>query len=292
MKCIHCGYENETANDFCSHCGKKLQESVDNKQDNLNQTASQANFNGQPANGYTNQPNGYGQQGNGYMNQPNGYGQQPNGYGQQGNGYTNQPNGYGQPANGYTNQPNGYGQQGNGYTNQPNGYGQQPNGYANPSNGYGQQAAQNQPWGIMPEKEFYQRFASKGTKGWAVAMIVLCFLSAAVGIIQISLNAHELRLAMMFSRAATLLVMISVVEIVYYIIMGVLLLAKKKWFFTLIIAIVEVITRVAIIMISETFTYQGVFFLVVAIVCTIVLKKVNDAYRVYKNTGNVPERPI
>ena len=284
MKCTYCGYENEGTSDFCSNCGKKLQESVDRGQGNFNQTASQANFNAQ-SNGYNNQPNGYGQPMNGYNSQPNGYGQPTN-------GYNNQSNGYGQPTNGYTNQPNGYGQPTNGYNNQSNGYGQPTNGYNNQSNGYGQPSAQNQPWGMMLEKEFYERFASKGTKGWAVTMIVLCFLSAAVGAIQIGLNAHELRLAMMFSNAATLLVMISVIEIVYYILMGILLLAKKKWFLTLIIAIVEVITRVAVIMISETFTYQGVFFLVVAIVCTIMLKKVNDAYKIYRNTGNVPERPI
>ena len=309
MKCTYCGYENEANSGFCSNCGKKLQESADNGQVNFNQTASsnaqmggyvnQSNGYGQSTNGYNNQSNGYGQPTNGYNNQPNGYGQptngynnQSNGYGQPTNGYNNQSNGYGQPINGYSNQPNGYGQPINGYSNQPNGYGQPTNGYNNQPNGYGQQAAQNQVWGNMPEKDFYQRFASKGTKGWAVTMIVLCFLSAAVGAIQIGVNIHELRLAMMFSHTATLLVMISVIEIVYYVIMGILLLAKKKWFLTLIIAIVEVITRVALIIISETFTYQGVFFLIIAIICTTLLKKVNDAYKIYKNTGNVPERPI
>ena len=267
MKCTYCGYENEANSGFCSNCGKKLQESADNGQVNFNQTASS---NAQMG-GYVNQSNGYGQSTNGYNNQSKGYGQPTN-------GYNNQSNGYGQPMNGYGNQPNGYGQSTNGYNNQPN--------------GYGQQAAQNQVWGNMSEKDFYQRFASKGTKGWAVTMIVLCFLSAAVGAIQIGVNIHELRLAMMFSHTATLLVMISVIEIVYYVIMGILLLAKKKWFLTLIIAIVEVITRVALIIISETFTYQGVFFLIIAIICTTLLKKVNDAYKIYKNTGNVPERPI
>ena len=240
-----CGYENEANSGFCSNCGKKLQESADNGQVNFNQTASsnaqmggyvnQSNGYGQSTNGYNNQSNGYGQPTNGYNNQPNGYGQptngynnQPNGYGQPTNGYNNQSNGYGQPMNGYGNQPNGYGQPTNGYNNQSNGYGQPINGYSNQPNGYGQQAAQNQVWGNMSEKDFYQRFASKGTKGWAVTMIVLCFLSAAVGAIQIGVNIHELRLAMMFSHTATLLVMISVIEIVYYVIMGILLLAKKK----------------------------------------------------------------
>lgn len=257
MKCTYCGYENEVTSDFCSNCGKKLQETVDNNQANFNQTAGQINSNAQMG--------GYEQQ-----------------QGQQMNSYGNPVNGYGQQMNGYGNPINGYGQQ----------QGQQMNGYGNPANGYGQQTAQNQPWGKMLEKDFYQRFAAKSTKSWVIVMVVCCFLSAVVGIAQIVVNARELRLAMMFSNAATLLITISVIEIVYYVAMGILLLAKKKWFFTLIIAVVEVITRVLILMITEIFTYQGVFFLIIAIICTTSLKKVNDAYKIYKNTGNVPERPI
>ena len=231
MKCTYCGYENEVTSDFCSNCGKKLQETVDNNQANFNQTAGQINSNAQMG--------GYEQQ---------------------------------------------QGQQMNSYGNPVNGYGQQMNGYGNPANGYGQQTAQNQPWGKMLEKDFYQRFAAKSTKSWVIVMVVCCFLSAVVGIAQIVVNARELRLAMMFSNAATLLITISVIEIVYYVAMGILLLAKKKWFFTLIIAVVEVITRVLILMITEIFTYQGVFFLIIAIICTTSLKKVNDAYKIYKNT--------
>ena len=37
-------YENEVTSDFCSNCGKKLQETVDNNQANFNQTAGQINF--------------------------------------------------------------------------------------------------------------------------------------------------------------------------------------------------------------------------------------------------------
>ncbi len=275
MKCTYCGYENEVTSDFCSNCGKKLQETVDNNQANFNQTAGQINSNAQMG-GYEQQQ---GQQMNSYGNPVNGYGQQMNGYGNPANGYGQQQ---GQQMNGYGNPANGYGQQ----------QGQQMNGYGNPANGYGQQTAQNQPWGKMLEKDFYQRFAAKSTKSWVIVMVVCCFLSAVVGIAQIVVNARELRLAMMFSNAATLLITISVIEIVYYVAMGILLLAKKKWFFTLIIAVVEVITRVLILMITEIFTYQGVFFLIIAIICTTSLKKVNDAYKIYKNTGNVPERPI
>ena len=79
-------------------------------------------------------------------------------------------------------------------------------------NGYGQPSTQNQIWGKMREKEFYQRFASKSTKSLIIIVAVLSFLSAAVSGIELLSKAEQIRFAMMFSNEVTFYVVIAVIE--------------------------------------------------------------------------------
>jgi len=195
---------------------------------------------------------------------------------------------------GFNMQTGRYGQQPTGgYVNQMNGYRQQPTGgYVNQMNGYRQQPAQNNPSGRMLEKDFYQRFASKGTKTLTIVVIVCCFLTAAIGFTEILTNIDKIKFAMVFSDTVKLLAIISAIEIIYYIVMGILLWVNKKWFLTLIIIIKEVISIIAITIISETFSGKGGLLLIFAIVCSVQLKKIKNSYKIYKSTGNIPERPI
>lgn len=173
-------------------------------------------------------------------------------------------------------------QMGSGY-GQPN-FNQMKN-TANPS-------AQNQIWGTIREREFYQRFASKSTKILVILMAVLSFLNAAVSGFEMISNAREVRLAMMFSDELRFFIVIVIIETIYFIVMGILLLVLQKWFLPL-IAIIEAILSMAFVtIITENFSGRGILFIVIAFLCMLQLKKVSDAYRRYKNTGNTPENLV
>ncbi len=159
-------------------------------------------------------------------------------------------------------------------------------------NGYGQPSTQNQIWGKMREKEFYQRFASKSTKSLIIIVAVLSFLSAAVSGIELLSKAEQIRFAMMFSNEVTFYVVIAVIETIYFFIMGILILILQKWFLPLIVIIEGIMSTIFVTVITENFSGRGIAFIAFAIACMIQLKKVNAAYKVYKNTGNIPERLI
>lgn len=173
---------------------------------------------------------------------------------------------------------------------QTGGYGQ--SGVSGQMNGYGQPLTQNQIWGNMRESEFYQRFASKSTKSIVIIVAILSFLSAAISGIELLNHADKLSFAMMVSDEIRFYVVIAVIETIYFCVMGILILILQKWFLPLIVIIEGIMSTIFVTVITENFSGRGFIFMVFAIVCMVQLKKVSNAYKLYKNTGNTPERLI
>lgn len=126
---------------------------------------------------------------------------------------------------------------------------------------------------VMDEKTFYKQFASKKTNGWVVAIIVACFLTAAVSIPSLAFGN-----------------LLSILDVVFYLVFGILLLVKKKWYFSLPVTIYSGIGTMLMLVMSGTAT--GIFALIAGIISTIKLQKINAAFKQYKACGVLPQNEI
>lgn len=136
-----------------------------------------------------------------------------------------------------------------------------------------QYAYANAQYQNLSEKDFYKAFASKSTNSWVITVIVICFLTAAISI-------SQLVLANWF----------ALIDMVLYLIFGILLIVNKKWYFALPVTIYSCIGTIITIAIAGTPT--GFFALAAGIIATVKLKKINDAYKQYKDFGVIPQCAI
>lgn len=125
----------------------------------------------------------------------------------------------------------------------------------------------------LTEKDFYERFVSKKVKGWKTAIGVISLISGAISIPILFLGNF-----------------LSIIDIAFYIPMGILILATRNWGLPLAVTIYSGIFSV--IAFAVSCTPSGVAALIVGIYATIILKKANDAYRLYCRTGALPQKQI
>lgn len=122
-------------------------------------------------------------------------------------------------------------------------------------------------------KEFYDSYASKKTKNWTVWLIVMSFLSVIVQIVSL-LNGNIL----------------SILDIIVYLVFAVGLIVSKKWIFALIAAIYCGFFMILNLLLVGTLS--GYIYLIVAIIVTNRLYKVNAIYNEYLRTGILPEAEV
>ncbi len=141
--------------------------------------------------------------------------------------------------------------------------GPQQNAYPSPVPSYNQQ-------GVMSKKEFYNAVASKNTKSTLIILAVLCFFSAAVGLV------------LLFSYNN----LYSILDVLLLTTLGVLLLVLKHWIVSLIIACYAVFGSIITLINGGNFT--GILVIIGGVMVTIALKKINKAYADYLISGEVP----
>lgn len=136
-----------------------------------------------------------------------------------------------------------------------------------------QQSYASPSFPVLDEKVFYKQFASKNTNGWVIAIVVVCFFTAAISIP-----------SLVFGN------LLSILDIVFYLIFGILLLLRKKWYFSLPVTIYSGIGTIITLAMAGAAT--GVLALIAGIISTIKLKKINAAYKQYKERGVLPQNVI
>lgn len=125
----------------------------------------------------------------------------------------------------------------------------------------------------LTRKEFYNRFASKKTKSWVTAMVVICFLSAGVSLVPLALGNF-----------------LSLLDIAFYAAMGALLLSTKNWAFALVPTLYSGVF--SLISAANTGSVSGVFAIVAGIMSTIALNKINKAFQAYQKDRILPDGEI
>ena len=126
---------------------------------------------------------------------------------------------------------------------------------------------------MLDEKAFYKKFASKNTNGWVIALVVVCFLTAAASIP-----------SLVFGNV------LSILDIAFYLVFGIFLLLQKKWYFSLPVTIYSGIGTIITLAMAGAAT--GVLALIAGIISTITLKQINAAYTQYKERGVLPQYVI
>lgn len=126
----------------------------------------------------------------------------------------------------------------------------------------------------MPYEKFYEKFASKKTKNNAKAVGIICIITAVVslGLLGMTMN------------------LLSVIDVIFYGVFAGLVLKKKKWVFTLPVCIYGGVFT--IIGFAMSGTPSGIFAFVISIIATISLKKIDDAYKQYLATNQIPQTEI
>lgn len=154
----------------------------------------------------------------------------------------------------------------------------QPNYQSNANANYQQYANSydvNNPYAnpngaMLTYEQFYELYASNKTKSNAKTISVICFITAALSLI------------LLFAAGD----FIGIVDIIFYVIFGILIMKKPKWQLTLPVAIYGGIF--SIIGLVTSGTPGGILALIISIMATVQLKKVDDAYKNYLMTNQVP----
>lgn len=122
-------------------------------------------------------------------------------------------------------------------------------------------------------KEFYSNYASQKTKNWVGWFVAMSFLSAIVQIIAL-LNGNIL----------------SILDIIAYLVFAIGVIVSKRWIFALIATIYCGLFMLLNLLLVGAFS--GYIYLIVAIIVTNRLYKVNDSYNEYLSTGILSETEI
>lgn len=126
----------------------------------------------------------------------------------------------------------------------------------------------------MSYEEFYEKFASKKVKKNAKIVGIICIITAVVSLGLLGMTMNPL----------------SVIDIIFYGVFAGLVLKKKKWVFTLPVCIYGgVFTIIGLAMSGAP---SGIFAFVMSIIATTSLKKVDDAYKQYLATNQLPQSEI
>ncbi len=125
----------------------------------------------------------------------------------------------------------------------------------------------------LSEKDFYEKFVSKKIKGWTTAIGVLSLVSGGINLPLLFLGN-----------------LLSIIDIAFYVSMGILILTTKKWGLPLAVTIYSGVFSVITVAISGI--PSGIAVLIVGIFATIYLKKANDAYKLYCESGVLPQKPV
>lgn len=122
--------------------------------------------------------------------------------------------------------------------------------------------------------EFYNKFASKKAKNTTTTIGVICFITLAIGIVAL------------FGYSGPL----AFLDIAFYLVFGIIILKTKKWWSTLSVCIYSGIFSIIGFITSQSFT--GIVALIVGIMATISLKRLDDAYKAYLVNGIEPNSEI
>lgn len=122
-------------------------------------------------------------------------------------------------------------------------------------------------------EQFYEKVASKKTKSDAKALAIITIITAAVGIASIVMGNY-----------------FGIIDVVFYGVFSFLLFKKKNWILPLIVTCYSGCFTVINLVVSGV--ASGIFALIIGIITTIKLKKVNDAYKAYQTTGQYPNEQI
>lgn len=126
----------------------------------------------------------------------------------------------------------------------------------------------------MSYDEFYEKFASKKAKNNAKTVGIICIITAVISLGILGATTNPL----------------AVIDIVFYGVFAGLVLKKKKWVFTLPVCIYGGVFTIIGLAISGT--PSGIFAFIISIIATISLKKVDDAYKKYLATNQLPQNEI
>lgn len=133
--------------------------------------------------------------------------------------------------------------------------------------------APQQPADQMTLEQFFDKFASKKTKNWCRTIAIICIVTAVLSLALLGSGNY-----------------LSVIDVIFYLVFGILLFKKKNWVFPLIVTCYGGLFT--IIGIASTGTPSGVFACAAGVLATIGAKKVNDAYKVYNETGQFPNSEL
>jgi hypothetical protein len=161
------------------------------------------------------------------------------------------------------------------YYNPPETYPQEPPKYYQPAQQPGQQnpfVCQN-PVEKMTLEQFFEKFASKKTKNWYKTIAIICIITAVLSLGLLGIGNY-----------------FSVIDVIFYLVFGILLFKKKNWILPLVVTCYGGLFT--IIGIATTGTPSGIFACVLGIMATIGAKKVNDAYKTYTSTGQIPSNEL
>lgn len=125
----------------------------------------------------------------------------------------------------------------------------------------------------MGYKEFYEKCASKKTKNNNNALGIICIITvvASLGLLTVG-N------------------IFSIIDIVFYLIFGILILKKKSWEYTLAVTVYGgAFTLIGMIASGAP---AGIVAFIVGILATKSLKKLNEAYKTYLSTDQLPTTQI
>ncbi len=125
----------------------------------------------------------------------------------------------------------------------------------------------------MPYLDFFDKFASKKTKGNIKTTGIIAIITSVLSLALVAMGNY-----------------LSVIDLIVYAVLAVLILKKKSWIFTLVLACYSGLFTIIGLVMSGT--PSGIFALVMAIMATINGKKLSDAYNNYIATGAFPVSEI
>lgn len=133
----------------------------------------------------------------------------------------------------------------------------------------------------MSFEDFYNLFASKKTKGMVKTVCI-------VGIITAVVCTGFLGKSIYWGDIGTII--LSVIDITVYLLLGIMTLKKKNWTYPLVMTVYGGVFSIISIVLNGRLT--GIFAIVAGIIATISLKKLNNAYKNYLSTKQVPINKI
>lgn len=125
----------------------------------------------------------------------------------------------------------------------------------------------------MSYPDFYDKFASKKTKGYIKSTGIIAIITAVLSLVLLGMGNY-----------------LSALDVIVYTVSAILILKKKSWIFTLVLACYSGIFTIIGFALSGT--PSGIVATIIAIFATVGGKKLSDAYQRYNSTGEFPFNEI